>query len=395
MKHYVILGAGLGSPEFLTGRAAETIRRADHVLTTERIAHGLSGLRADIEVLPFSQLGARAEQCEGTTAVLVSGDTGFFSAASALYERLSQTAPTELVCGIGSMQAFCAAIGERYDDVFWLSVHGRSAHSLLGAVSYHKKVFALTGGTFCAQEVCRLMCKNGLGQLRVVIGEQLGAPDERILRGTAAELVQMPTDSLAVMMIYNDNPADAYRPLRDEDFVRAKVPMTKQEVRWLVRDLLAVRPEDVVYDIGAGTGSCTMELARCANLGAVYAVECKPEAVQLIRENREKTKNFHVSVIEATAPDGLSELPPPDCVFIGGSRGNLAEIVAACVEKNPKVRMVITAIALETLAQAQQAMADFCEVSITCVNISRAKTVGNYHMMTANNPVWVIGGRHE
>ena len=208
-------------------------------------------------------------------------------------------------------------------------------------------------------------------------------------------LAEIPVDSLAVMMIYNDNPADAYRPLRDEDFVRAKVPMTKQEVRWLVRDLLAVRPEDVVYDIGAGTGSCTMELARCANLGAVYAVECKPEAVQLIRENREKTKNFHVSVIEATAPDGLNELPPPDCVFIGGSRGNLAEIVAACVEKNPKVRMVITAIALETLAQAQQAMAEFCEVSITCVNISRAKTVGNYHMMTANNPVWVIGGRHE
>lgn len=395
MRRYYIVGAGLGTPESLTGHAAEIIRCADTVLTTERIARALSGVRADIESLPFSGLGARAEQCEGTTAVLVSGDTGFFSAASALYERLSKSAPTVLVCGISSMQAFCAEVGERYDDVFWLSVHGRSPREVLGAVSYHKKVFALTGGACCAQDVCRLLCKNDLGHLRVVIGERLGTGNQRILRGTARELEREPADPLSVMMIFNDRPADAYRPLRDADFVRGEVPMTKQEVRWLARDLLAVHPNEVVYDIGAGTGSCTMELARCANLGSVYAVECKPEAVQLIRENRKKTGNFHVSVIEATAPEGLDELPAPDCVFIGGSRGNLAEIIAACVEKNPKVRVVITAIALETLAQAQQAMADFCEVSITCVNVSRAKAVGSYHMMTANNPVWVIGGRHE
>lgn len=395
MRRYAIIGAGLGTPESLTRQAEHWIQTADQVLTTERIAQGLSGLREDMEILPFSRLGERAIQCEGSTAVLVSGDTGFFSAASGLYRQLQTVAPTELICGMSSMQALCAAVGERYEDVFWLSVHGRNARSLLGAVSYHKKVFLLTGGTFGAQEVCRLLCDHDLGELQVVIGVHLGGTEQRILRGTARELASVSVPSLAVMLLYHDHPAEAHRPLRDADFIRAKVPMTKQEVRWLVRDLLAPLPEETVWDIGAGTGSCTMELARCANLGEVYAVECHPEAVELIEQNRIQTRNFHVHVIQASAPDGLECLPAPDCVFIGGSRGNLREIVNACIHKNTHVRIVLTAVTMETLAQAQQIMADFSEVFVTCVNVSHAKMVGNYHMMIANNPIWILGGRHE
>ena len=93
------------------------------------------------------------------------------------------------------------------------------------------------------------------------------------------------------------------------------------------------------------------------------------------------------------APDGLKALPAPDCAFIGGSRGNMAEIVSAIRQKNPKVRMVITAIALETQQAAVQALEENgFTVEISCVNVSKAKQVGSYHMMMAQNPVYLIGG---
>lgn len=169
--------------------------------------------------------------------------------------------------------------------------------------------------------------------------------------------------------------------------------MTKQEVRWLASSLLSVKPDEVVYDIGAGTGSVTMELARHATRGMVYAVECKPEAIELLHRNRVHTGCYNTQIVQAMAPDGLEQLPTPDCAFIGGSRGNMAEIVCALKQKNPKIRIVITAIALESLHEAIEALeSNGVPAEISCVNVSRAKKIARYHMMTAQNPVYLIGG---
>ena len=169
--------------------------------------------------------------------------------------------------------------------------------------------------------------------------------------------------------------------------------MTKQEVRWLASSLLSVKPNEVVYDIGAGTGSVTMELARHATRGMVYAIECKPEAIELLHRNRVHTGCYNTQIVQAMAPDGLKQLPTPDCAFIGGSRGNMAEIVCALKQKNPQIRIVITAIALESLHEAIEALeSNGLPAEISCVNVSRAKKVARYHMMTAQNPVYLIGG---
>ena len=251
----------------------------------------------------------------------------------------------------------------------------------------------LTGGENKAHVLCQRLAEAGLTHITVSVAENLGAETERLVSGTPEQLARETFGDLCVMMTQNDRPTDSSRALRDSDFVRGEVPMTKQEVRWLAASLLSVKPDETVYDIGAGTGSVTMELARHAVRGMVYAVECKPEAVELLHRNRAHTGCYNTHMVQAMAPDGLEQLPPPDCAFIGGSRGNMAEIVCALKRKNPHVRVLITAIALESLHEAIDALErNGFAVEISCVNVSRAKKVARYHMMTAQNPVYLIGG---
>lgn len=392
MNTYFLIGAGMGTEQMLTEQARQTIQNADVVLSTGRLADGLADVRAEIQTLAFSQLAQRAQESTGNVAILLSGDTGFYSAAKSLTEKLCGSGTVELVPGISSIQLFCARFHTSYDDAVLLSLHGRSG-ALLAPVSYHHKVIMLTGGENKVHVLCQRLVEAGLTHLTVSVAENLGADTERLVSGTPEQLAREQFGDLCVMMTQNKQPTDSSHALRDDDFVRGEVPMTKQEVRWLASSLLSVKPDEVVYDIGAGTGSVTMELARHATRGMVYAVECKSEAIDLLHRNRVHTGCYNTQIVQAMAPDGLEQLPTPDCAFIGGSRGNMTEIVRALKQKNPKIRVLITAIALESLHEAIEALENNgFAAEISCVNVSRAKKVARYHMMTAQNPVYLIGG---
>lgn len=392
MNTYFLIGAGMGTEQMLTEQARQTIQNADVVLSTGRLADGLADVRTEIQTLAFSQLAQRAQESTGSIAILLSGDTGFYSAAKSLTEKLCGSGTVELVPGISSIQLFCARFHTSYDDAVLLSLHGRSG-ALLAPVSYHHKVIMLTGGENKVHVLCQRLVEAGLTHLTVSVAENLGADTERLVSGTPEQLAREQFGDLCVMMTQNKQPTDSSHALRDDDFVRGEVPMTKQEVRWLASSLLSVKPDEVVYDIGAGTGSVTMELARHATRGMVYAVECKSEAIDLLHRNRVHTGCYNTQIVQAMAPDGLEQLPTPDCAFIGGSRGNMAEIVRVLKQKNPKIRVLITAIALESLHEAIKALEhNGFVVEVSCVNVSRAKKVARYHMMTAQNPVYLIGG---
>ena len=197
-----------------------------------------------------------------------------------------------------------------------------------------------------------------------------------------------------MLLIEHPDAVNAYEPVRDEMLTRAKVPMTKEEVRWVSVSRLAVQPRDTVWDVGAGTGAVTLELARKASDGLVYAVERKPEAVALLHENRAKLGGYNVHIVEGAAPDALEALPAPDCVFVGGSGGAMRRILEIAKQKNPAVRVVVNAIALETLHETQAALSalGFADVEITQLSAARGKLVGPYTMMTANNPVFILSG---
>ena len=393
-RTFYIIGAGMGTPDTLTGEARRALDEADAVFATARLA----ALSAKAVVCPFGELAARAVGANGqTVAVLVSGDVGFFSAAVRLREQLIPHGEVRLICGLSSLQYFCAKVGVPYDDVCVRSLHGR-AGSILGAVSYHKKVFVLTGGVQNAQTVCRTLVDAGLGGLTVYLGENLGMEKKRIAHGTAAELAEQPCGDLAVLLIEHPDAVNAATPLRDSMFTRAKVPMTKEEVRWTACGRLAVQPGDVVWDVGAGTGAMTLELARRACDGMVYAVERDTDALALLDENRRKLGGYNVQIVAGHAPEALETLPAPDCVFVGGSGGTMRRILEISKQKNPNVRVVVTAIALETLEEARRALLDlgFAGVEVSQLAASRGKAVGPYTMLTAQNPVFILsGGGHN
>ena len=184
--------------------------------------------------------------------------------------------------------------------------------------------------------------------------------------------------------------------LPDEAFIRGEVPMTKQEVRAAALAKLAVRPADTLWDVGAGTGSVSVELALAAPRGHVYAVECDPEACGLIRQNREKFHACNLTLVEGRAPAALADLPAPDAVFIGGTKGGMEAVVDTVLARNPNARICISAIALETLSAAVAALtAHGLAAEVTQIAVSRTRPAGRLHLLMANNPIFLITGERK
>lgn len=186
----------------------------------------------------------------------------------------------------------------------------------------------------------------------------------------------------------------------DSEFIRGKVPMTKEAIRILSVVKLHLNKDSVVYDIGAGTGSVSVEAAGLCENGTVYAIEKNPEGISLIDANRKKFNRRNIEVIQGVAPACLESLPAPTHVFIGGSGGNLIDIISKVKEKNSQVRVVLNVVTLETIAKLQRIREQFPEyrdMEMIQVGVSRSKALGQHHLMCAENPVYIVsfGGEME
>lgn len=179
--------------------------------------------------------------------------------------------------------------------------------------------------------------------------------------------------------------------MKDECFIRGNVPMTKNEVRAISLAKMDLRPDDIVYDIGAGTGSVAVEAALLVPRGHVYGIERKAEGCELIAKNQEKFGLTNLTVIHGTAPECLAGLPVPDRVFIGGSGGELHAVLDLMIARNPAITIVINCITLETIAQVMEYLtAKAVMAEIIQVQISRAEPLGGYHAMKGQNPIFII-----
>lgn len=390
----LLAGTGPGSAGMLSEEAFRAVERAEAVIGAERLrtlARGKPFYRA---VLPEEILGIMENHPEhGSFAVLMTGDTGFYSGAKKLCAALGEERVLVLP-GISSLSCLSARTGISYEDAVTVSMHGRD-HRVSADVIRHKKVFCLTGGTDGMRTMLEDLAGAGLTDVQVTIGERLSYPDEKIHRGRPAELLNRSYDSLSCAFIENPAPSLILTPgLPDTCFIRSErggktVPMTKSEVRAVILSKMQPRPGGTYIDVGAGTGSVSVELSRIVPNGEIYAVEKRKEAAALIEENRKKFMLENLSVIKGEAPASLKDLPPADAAFIGGSGGNLEEIITSLLEKNPRVRIVVAAVTLETEAEMSMLLwrLPVKTVDVVSLQTARAKQAGPYHMMRAQNPV--------
>lgn len=401
-----LVGIGLGSAETMTGEAKRACREADLLIGAKRMTEAVRQEGQQVfcayrgeEILEYIETHPQYEK----VAVVFSGDVGFFSGAKDLLAHVKEQEEkleVRVIPGISSLVYFCAKLHVPWEKVKTVSVHGRE-EGLISGVREHPVVFALAGGKNQIAELCKKLMAYGFGDCEIAVGERLSYPDERILRGNVREFCERETDSLAVFLIWNrkaERRAFACG-IPDERFCRGKVPMTKEEVRSISISKLGIWKDAVIYDVGAGTGSVAVEMALQAPDGVVYAVEKNEEAVALLEKNRTIFAADHLKIVHGKAPEALENLPVPTHVFLGGSSGNLKEILEIVRKKNQAVRVVINAITLETVTEtlAYLKEQEISGAEIVSVQTARAREVGRYHMMTGQNPVYVIsfGGERQ
>lgn len=447
MKTLHLIGLGTGNENFLTKEAESILKNAEIIFGAKRIleiaGNSLSqsqsvGRQAETsensgENLPKTEPLYRAEEIFSylkenpqyqNVAIVFSGDVGFFSGASAFYEQQTEEWEIRVIPGISSAVYFAAKLQKSWQNWKFLSLHGSKCNTIEQIRKNPACFFILSGAEdvkSLAEKIQKAVKNKILSEIKCWLGKNLSYNDEKITccKFSKGEESACQFDfsqgkaqndkGLFVLLVENE--CAKYQPvtpsLNDEDFIRTeKIPMTKKEVRRLSLATLGLSESSVLYDIGSGTGSVTVEAARIATEGHVFAVECKKEAFELTKKNVEKFCLENVTPILGNAPECLKadgnsevskEIPAPTHVFIGGSKGNLSEIVNFSLQKNPRARIVANFVSLENLCEMQSLLKNLesenkiKDVEIIQVAVSHAEKTGGFHLMKAQNPVYIVG----
>lgn len=428
-KKCILVGIGMGNWDMLTVAAYRHLEEAPLLIGAKRVldcmpdtVHGLwkqSFIPEEIfSMLENWQFSIEAQNATFPPCVVYSGDTGFYSGCKTLLPLLESNGyEVEVIPGITSSQYLSSKIHRSWQNWWLESAHGTDIDvvSVLYKASQksldrkYTDVFFLTGGKITAATIIDNIVEAGLGHLNIIVGENLSYKNERIVSSPAYKLRGLPFSELSVVLVdissleyinvdnnIQNREVDEKKillpGLKDESFIRSGeneklIPMTKQEVRSIILSKLELSKGEIVYDIGSGTGSITVEIALCASC-KVFSIECDKDAYELTKRNVSKFKlDKSVTTVLGAAPDALALLPVPDVVFIGGSKGKLKTIVKSVRSKNPSCRILVSAVTMETLAEALS-LSDNCEV--TQLSVSKTNKAGKYNLLKAQNPVFLI-----
>ncbi|MDO5155338.1 MAG: precorrin-6A reductase [Eubacteriales bacterium] len=408
--HISLIGVGMGNADTMTGEATRALKQAHYVFGAKRVIEPYIGtketypyyLERDIVPMLTTWMDESMET-EIRVAILFSGDSGFYSGCEKMYQALTkwgvnQDVTIRIYPGISSVVYLAAAAGVNWQDAHLMSVHGKGepkdwAGEIVSAVSHNEKTFVLVSGVQDVHAIGDLLETMGTDAYKLCVGYQLSYPEEEVVWCQPADCRRFVQEGLYVCLVVNGQPQKRWLSpgSKDDAFLRERVPMTKEEVRQLALCKLGLYEGAVVYDVGSGTGSVTVDIAKMSDTISVFAIEKKPEAVRLTKENVKHAGLYHVFVVEGTAPEVFDGLPVPTHAFIGGSSGNLMEIVDALYQKNPRIRIVMTAVSLETVSQMNEILRTYpvTEEELIAIQVSRAKKAGGYHLMQAENPIYM------
>ena len=413
MSKLTVAGIGPGEADYILPAVIKKMKKAHTVIAAKRILPVLRELCKDVNSEADSEnskpaflaMGKIKDTLVQTGEILskgqdvvmaVSGDPLMYSLYRTICnDPISEGWEVDIIPGVGSLQMLGAAFGETMEEALIISVHGRAktAGSIALAVTEHSKVFFLCSKEQGPAWLSQIMLDYQLDHVTVCAGANLSYEEEMLESGTPAEMVQKEFPSLCVAMIKNPKPQQIIRPcfLSDEDFERDKTPMTKEEIRVLILHKMKLHPDEVVWDIGAGTGSVSIECARQVPFGSVHSVERNENAVKLIYKNKEKFSADNLFVYEGDAAETARTLPEPDKVFIGGSGKELSQILETIAAFSKKIKVVISAVTIETIAEANELLGKYdADFDVIQATVGRGRKIGSYHIMDTNNPVMIF-----
>ena len=394
-----LVGIGLGNPELLTKAACNAISKSDIVIGAKRIVDSIRsdfvGKKFFLEYNTEKIADIIKSNADSEISVIFSGDISLFSGGSKLFERLKafKNCKINTFPGISSLSYLCAKTNIDISKVKILSFHGKD-ELLYHNIDSNEYTFIITSKGEGAKEICRKLISFGFFDLDITLGENLSYVNERITTAKPGDFLDMDISDLNCMIIYNPDSDKAISfGLHDEVFARDKVPITKSEVRAVILSKLNRGSDSICYDIGAGSGSVSIEMAGLAYEGKVYAVEKNPVAIELIKKNIHNFNAENVELIFAKAPEGLDHILEADKIFIGGSGGEMNTVMDMIFASHKHPTIVISAITLETVAQITDILKKAKEygydTEVTAINVSKSKEVGPYNMMIAQNMVFI------
>ncbi len=401
-KRYVtLLGIGAGK-NTLTQQAQQILQQCDCIIGAKRMIETLQYFHKHSYISYKSEEIAefiKQNVMYNNIVVAYSGDIGFYSGAKKLYDAIGNidNITIQTVSGVSSVSYFMSKIQTSWEYAVLISIHGQN-QNVTAYVLQYQKVIVLLGESHQTANICKKLCNMGLQNVKIVIGENLSYDTEKISQGTAETFQNIVTSPLSILYIENNNVLQkkCNIGIKDEYFIRDSVPMTKREIRTIVLSDMDFKQNSIVWDVGAGTGSISIESALQCPFGTVYAIEKKQKAIQLLEQNKNKFHIYNMEIICGQAPEILQTLPPPDSVFIGGSSGTAKQIMNIAIQKNNAVKIVATAVTLESIREFEQCFSSL-DMIWECkqISVSKSEALQNYHIMKSQNSVWIFCGRRK
>jgi precorrin-6Y C5,15-methyltransferase (decarboxylating) len=422
-----VIGIGPEGAADLSAASLDHIRRAE-VLAGGRRHHEYFPDHQGERIVLDGDIGQRLQETAvkartRKTVVLASGDPLYYGIGKALLEVFAKD---ELIFfpHLSSVQLAFARLKETWHDACVVSLHGRPVYSLLAPLRRGEpKIAVLTDAVNDPHAICRLVDEAGCADDYVAwVCENLGGVDERLTQLSLRQPADTPFSALNVVVLVRWGttapganlpallgiPEDALAPRAAQgrgplepasaSSATTRKPrrlITKREVRLLSLCHLELRPDDVLWDIGAGTGSVSIEAARLSPRLLVHAVERNPARCSWLKENVESFGLTNVHGLVGEAPEALARLPDPDAIFIGGSAGRLRDILAAAIPRLRRGgRLVINCIALETLNRGWTWLSEQgLEPELISVQVARSRPLGSLHCLEPEHPISILKAR--
>lgn len=389
-----IVGIGPGSKEYILPHAIKVLENSDEIIGFGRAINSLDFI--DSKKVKVNKISEVIEYLDANKhkdiAVAASGDPLFYGITN--YLKSNYDGEINIVPGITSFQYLAAKLNKPWQNAFLGSLHGREQSFIKGVLENNLSIW-LTDNKNSPEVLARTLLENGLNPY-IYVGENLSYEDERIESGTAEDIRSKEFKGLSIMIVEREEVNTKDKELhfiKDDELIRGDCPMTKEEIRILSIAKLNLREDSYVLDVGAGTGSISVQAAKFCPLGKVVAIEKDEDAIDTIKKNVTKFKLNNLQLIEGEAMEVINSINYSfDSIFIGGSGGNIEDIIKEYGKKlMPGGKMILNFITINNLYKAMDALKKL-GYKVSCTQVSISKTKGESYMLFGNNPIFIIEG---